>query len=92
MPPHVTNPMDYEFFINVVRSDDETNNQAEWQRLKTRLAAAPVTPSLHLEDLAKKTEDVDLQLYLAPSHFKLMGTQLSVIQLSTLVTSEWYTI
>lgn len=77
--------MDFEYFMGVVRSEDEACNQAEWQRIRTKLAASPVTPSLTLKDIEPDREEVDLTQYLSPQHFKIMVAKLTETQLSNLV-------
>ena len=53
--------------------------------MKNRLVKIPVTPSLHLQDTQSNGQEVDLQAYLAPSHFGCMFAKLSEAQLSNLV-------
>ena len=59
--------------------------QAQWQKLKSRLIRAPVTPSLKIEDTEEGKHEVDLNAYLAPNHFGCMFAKLSESQLSSLV-------
>ena len=83
--------MDFEFFMSVVRSDDEASRQTEWQHLRNKLAVSGVTPSLTLQDLHKETLE-DPTRYLTPNHLKLMSAKLSEIQLSCLVVRLMRTI
>ena len=89
--PQMKNPMDFEFFMSVVRSDDEASRQTEWQHLRNKLAVSGVTPSLTLQDLHKETLE-DPTRYLTPNHLKLMSAKLSEIQLSCLVVRLMRTI
>ena len=65
LPPYLKNPMDFKFFDQVVRSDDEASSLAQWQKLKNKLISAPVTPALNWEDFQEQNQhEVDLQVYL----------------------------
>ena len=88
LPPPMSNPLDYEFFVNVVRSEDEAAQTLEWQKLKSKLTASPVTPTIQLKDMnTDNSKEVDLQMYLAPDHMETMFAKLSPSQLSYLVIS-----
>ena len=88
LPPPISNPLDYEFFVNVIRSEDEAAQANEWQKLLKRLSS-PVTPAIQLEDLNDDNgpQEVDLQMYLAPDHMETMFAKISSSQLSYLVIS-----
>ena len=98
LPPPLSNPLDYEFFVNVIRSEDEAVKSTKWQKMKSKLTSSPVTPSLRLEDMvAQDTQEmskseVDLQMYLAPDHMEVMFARLSACQLSHLVAKLMTTI
>ena len=88
LPPPMSNPLDYEFFVNVIRSEDEAAQALEWQKLKTKLTSSPVTPTIQLKDLNNDNlKEVDLQMYLAPDHMESMFAKLSPAELSYLVIS-----
>ena len=83
--------MDFEFFMTVVRSEDEASRMSEWQHLRNKLAVSGVTPSLQLDDLNKDRFD-DPRKYLTSSHLKLLSSKLCEVQLSCLVVRLMRTI
>jgi hypothetical protein len=89
--PQIKNPMDFEFFMTVVRSEDEASRLAEWKHLRNKLAVSGVTPSLELNDLSRDKFD-DPRKYLTSTHLKLLSAKLSELQLSCLVVRLMRTI
>ena len=89
--PQIKNPMDFEFFMSVVRSEDEASRQVEWQHLRNQLTISGVTPSLGLNDLNRDSFE-DPRQYLTSNHLKLMSAKLSELQLSCLVVRLMRTI
>ena len=83
--------MDFEFFMSVVRSEDEASRQVEWQHLRNQLTISGVTPSLGLNDLNRDSFE-DPRQYLTSNHLKLMSAKLSELQLSCLVVRLMRTI
>lgn len=90
--PKIKNPMDFEFFMSVVRSDDEATSQSSWLRLRTKLSTAPVTPSVAMEEVRKKGGEINVEKYLEANHEKLRALKLTEVQLSTIVTHLMCTI
>ena len=100
LPPPLSNPLDYEFFVNVIRSEDEAAQSTEWHNMKSKLTASPVTPSVQLQDVqdfnqhqqrSLSKQEVDMQLY-APEAMEAMFAKLSSYQLSHLVSKLMTTI
>ena len=91
--PNIKNPMDFQFFSQVVRSEDEASSQANWHQLRSKLAGLPVTPKVNLQDVKEKKDvELDLEQYLPPHHLHLMVAKLNEAQLSSLVARLMSTI
>ena len=91
LPPPLSNPLDYEFFVNVIRSEDEAAQSSEWHSMKSKLTASPVTPSVRLQDIHDFNQH-EHQERLSKEESMFKFAKLSSYQLSHLVSKLMTTI